>query len=165
MTALRQDERIVLAIAPNARGFGYVAFEGPQCPLDWGVKEIRGRNNDEVRARVSELIDWFQPDVLLLKRDNASALRQSRRTRHLVPSLERMAERCCIDVWTFSRQDIRNRFALIRAVTKHEIAVAICVQLPEFDLWLPRPRKIWMSEDPRYGIFDAAALVFVFFGN
>lgn len=40
------------------------------------------------------------------------------------------------------------------AFTKYEIAKAIARRIPAFAHRLPRLRKLWMSEDPRQGLFD-----------
>ena len=47
--------------------------------------------------------------------------------------------------------------------TKREIAEAIVREFPELEPRLPPVRKIWMSEDVRMSIFDAAALAITFF--
>jgi hypothetical protein len=47
--------------------------------------------------------------------------------------------------------------------TKGGIAETIAKHIPAFDRFLPPRRKLWMSEDVRMGLFDAAALAFTFF--
>jgi hypothetical protein len=39
----------------------------------------------------------------------------------------------------------------------------IAKHIPAFERYIPPPRKPWMSEDPRMGLFDAVALGLVFF--
>jgi hypothetical protein len=63
----------------------------------------------------------------------------------------------------FSRQKVRQAFAALHASTKYEIALAVVGQLPELMPRLPRFRKLWMSEDERMAIFDAAALALTYF--
>jgi hypothetical protein len=48
-------------------------------------------------------------------------------------------------------------------MTKNEIAEAIARRVPALHLYVPPARKPWMSEDARMGIFDAAALAFMYF--
>jgi hypothetical protein len=50
-------------------------------------------------------------------------------------------------------------------VTKHKIAEAIAKHIPALDLYVPPARKPWMSENARMGIFDAAALAWLFFDS
>ena len=45
MTYATHDRERVLAIQPTTRGFGFAVFEGPQEPIDWGVKEVRKNKN------------------------------------------------------------------------------------------------------------------------
>jgi hypothetical protein len=61
---------------------------------------------------------------------------------------------------SFSRADMRACFGQI---AKREIAEAIVREFPELEPRLPPVRKIWMSEDRRMNIFDAAALAMTFF--
>jgi hypothetical protein len=49
------------------------------------------------------------------------------------------------------------------ATTKQKIAEMIAKQIPALNLYVPPERKPWMSEDPRMGIFDAAALAWMYF--
>ena len=60
---------------------------------------------------------------------------------------------------------MKECFASVGAGTKYEIAKAIATQIPAFAHRLPRLRKIWMSEDPRQSLFDAAALGLTFFAR
>jgi hypothetical protein len=48
-------------------------------------------------------------------------------------------------------------FASIRA------RCARAKHIPAFERHVPPPRKPWMSEDARMGLFDAAALALIFF--
>ena len=48
---------------------------------------------------------------------------------------------------------------------KQMVAEAIAKHIPAFERYVPPPRKPWMSEDSRMGLFDAAALGLVFFQN
>ena len=46
---------------------------------------------------------------------------------------------------------------------KQVIAGLIAKHIPAFERHVPPPRKSWMSEDARMGLFDAAALALLFF--
>jgi hypothetical protein len=46
---------------------------------------------------------------------------------------------------------------------KQMLASLIAKHIPAFERHVPPPRKPRMSEDARMGLFDAAALVLVFF--
>jgi hypothetical protein len=56
-----------------------------------------------------------------------------------------------------------SAFAEFGLPNKHSMAELIAKHIPALEHYLPPPRKPWMSEDARMGIFDAAALALVFF--
>jgi hypothetical protein len=66
-------------------------------------------------------------------------------------------------VHAYSRHDIESAFAPYGVANKHQIAELIARNIPAFERYVPPPRKPWMSEDVRMGLFDAAALGLVFF--
>jgi len=74
-----------------------------------------------------------------------------------------MAERYSIPLSSISREKVRQHFAYLGEPTKDAIAAAIVKHIPVFERFLPPPRKAWMSEHARMGIFDAAALALTFF--
>jgi Holliday junction resolvasome RuvABC endonuclease subunit len=63
----------------------------------------------------------------------------------------------------FTRSDIKAAFVSHNASTKQQIAQAVSLELPDLAPWLPPPRKIWLSEDRRLGMFDAASLALTFY--
>lgn len=63
----------------------------------------------------------------------------------------------------YTKVKVQAAFAAENAKTRPEIARAIAARLPVFAPKLPPLRKIWMSEDPRQSLFDAAALGMTYF--
>jgi hypothetical protein len=63
----------------------------------------------------------------------------------------------------YSRAQVIEQFEERGATTKQRIAETITKHIPALGLYVPKARKPWMSEDARMGIFDAAALAWVFF--
>jgi hypothetical protein len=57
-----------------------------------------------------------------------------------------------------SRTATRERFAHSSRASKYALAQAVAARFPELAHRLPPKRKPWMSEDPRFAIFEAAAL-------
>lgn len=154
----RSKTRFVLAVVPTCHGFSFVLFEGPEAPFDWGIKDIRGRTkNTGTLDAVKGLLTRYRPEVLILE-ETASGRRRATRIRRLFRMLTHLADTEGISVARYSRRDIRECFSSVGAKTKYEIAKAISNQIPAFTHRLPPIRKIWMSEDPRQSLFDAAAL-------
>jgi len=156
--------RLVLAIYPNARGFAFVVFEGPFAPVDWGTMVARGAaKNRQCIRRVGELFSRFQPDVVVLQ--DMSTTPRARRIQRLNEAIAMLGETQGIILTKRSREDVRKQFEYLHSPTKHQIAIAIARHVPAFERLLPPVRKPWMSESGRMGIFDAAALIFAFFGS
>ena len=155
-------ERLILAISPTARGFGFVVLEGCNRTIDWGAKEARGDKNRVVLAKAAELMSCYTPDLLVLENVEGPESRRANRIRNLHRKLAELAKAREISVRRFARSEIKAAFASRKASTRYEIAQLISQELPDLVPWLPPPRKIWMSEDRRLSIFDAASLALTF---
>lgn len=159
----QQGERLILAIYTTTHGFGFVVLEGPNRMIDWGTKDARRDKNRVVLAKAAELMSWYQPDLLVLEHALGPESRRNDRIRQLHGQLVELAKAHKTAVRQFARSEIRTAFASREAVTRYEIAEAISRELLDLAPWLPPPKKIWMSEDPRLSIFDAASLAITFY--
>ena len=153
----------VLAIDPSTRGFGFAVLEGPNLLIDWGVKETKTDKNKRSLRLISELIEQYEPGVLVLEDYAGKGSRRCRRVAGLIDEISKLAEKRKVRIKEFSRADVQKVFAESGATTKQEIAVGITKRFPELAPRLPRFRKPWMSEDYRMSIFDAVALGIAFF--
>ena len=185
MTAAPPPKGLTLAIHPTHRGFGWVAFEGPFSPYDWGMVFTRRRKNAHCLRRTEALLGRFLPDTLVLevfdRRRSARAPRITRLGRAMVSlAVDRGVEVAegpprglvriiahgtdelldlGVEVAIYSRGDVRACFANVGAGTRQEIAEAVARHIDAFRHQLPRKRRSWESEDRRMAIFAAAALV------
>jgi hypothetical protein len=157
---------LTLAVSLSNRGFAYVFFEAPQTPYDWAVCEIRGNEkNDQIVKRVSKLIQTYRPETLVLENIETASAKHSSRLQKLSRQMSHLAECEGVSVCAYDRKAIRAAFAPLGAKTKVQIAHAIGNAIPAFIHRLPPIRKIWMSEDARQMLFDAAALGMTFSGQ
>ena len=155
---------LVTAIYLNSRGFAFVLFEGELAPLNWGTIEARGENKRErILSRIDGLLSRYKPDLVVLQDTSHTGTHRPHRIRRLNETIAEAAEEYGFPVLTFSRAEVRERFAYLGSVTKDTIAAAIAKHIPAFERFLPPPRKLWKSEDAQMGIFDAAALALTFF--
>ncbi len=156
----------VLSIYPTSKGYAFVLFEGEQAPYDWGVKDIRKRGKNEATLEgLKSLIERYRPDYLIIEDCTEKGSRRSSRIRRLYRTITHYAESECIEVSRISRKEIHTCFASVGATRKYDIAQAIALHIPAFAHRLPPLRKIWMSEDPRQSLFDAAALGLTFYAE
>lgn len=161
MTSRNPNPTRVLAIDPTSRGFGYVVFETPTTPVDWGGKVIRQQEESKILAKVLELIRHYRPKIIVLEDHRGS--RRCARVQSLLDGVCRLATTEGIKSRCFPVSRVKKVFRTFSANTKHEIALAIAQQIPELAPRLPRYRKAWMSEGYGMAIFDAAALALTYF--
>lgn len=154
----------VLAIYPFHRGVAYTLFETPLSPLDWGVKRIRGAKKNALLFEAAQrLIDLHQPEVLVLE-DSADLIgRRSQRSHRLQTLIVGCAQARAIEVRALRKKDIRECFKQLGAVNRYEIAQVIGARVHAFERHVPPPRRLWMREDERIGLFGAASLAMTFY--
>jgi Holliday junction resolvasome RuvABC endonuclease subunit len=145
----------VLAIDPSTRGFGFAVLEGPTRLIDWGVKETKTNKKKRSLKLIAELIDRYQPSVVVVEDYAGKGSRRCRRIQGLIGDISKLAEKRKIRVRSFSQAKVKQAFSESGASNKHETAVAVANRFPELAPRLPRFRKPWMSEDYRMSIFDA----------
>lgn len=158
------DGDVVLAIYPSTRGIAFALMKSPLAAIDWGIKGAYGVDkNALLLKRVAELLEINQPDVVVLEDPTSARLRRAARIGRLTRAIERRAEDQVIDVHRYSRATVQECFGQFGARTRYEVAVAIATRIAAFERFLPPPRKLWMSEDSRMGIFRAAALALTYY--
>ena len=155
----RKRPKLVLAIYFQTKGFGFVLLQHWASPVDWGTPEIVGPDRATRHLkRIDALLRLHTPDVLILQDTSKTGTRRAPRIRALNRRTLKLAKRHGIPVRAYSREQVLDYFEDLGAATKHRIAENIAKRIPALSLYVPPPRKPWKSEDPRMGIFDAAAL-------
>jgi hypothetical protein len=155
----------VLAIHPTSRGFGWILFEGPSSPFDWGTVEVEDDKRAASLARVAELLKKSQPDVLALEASDADDTRRAPRIQRISKDIAELGEKRGVEVAILPRAAIRNAFAASGATTREEIAEAIAHHIEPLRHRLPQPRKIWVGEHPGVSIFSAAACALAYYAG
>ncbi len=112
--------------------------------------------------KIQDLIEFYEPEVVIMEDYAEKRSRRCTRIQALLKNIAQLAEEKGITNYRVPRTEIRSFYSRFGARTKHERAKLIAEQFPEFELQLPPPRKIWMSEDPRMSIFEAAALALAY---
>lgn len=163
---MRRADRhaLALSIYVNTRGFAFVVFEGHLSPFDWGIREIRGpRKRKGCLTSITQIVDRYAPDVLVIQDTSEHGTKRARWITALNTSIAVLAKDRDIPAFAYSRDQVRDAFERNACPNKHSLAELIAKHIPAFERYVPPPRKPWMSEDRRMGLFDAAALGLVFF--
>jgi hypothetical protein len=154
----------MLAMYVNSRGFAFVLFEGTLSPYDWGIFELRGAKRDAICLhKMRQLLDRYDVDALVIQNTDPDGTRRALRLTALNAAVEAAARQHGLPVFKYSRDDVYRTFASAGFSNKQMLAELIVKHIPAFERYSPPPRKPWMSEDARMGLFDAAALALVFF--
>lgn len=165
MANVQKEEvhKLVLAIDPASRGFGYALFEGPQKPMNWGIAEIRFQKNKRSFDRIKKLISFYEPEVVVLEDCFGEGSHRCARVRKFIDQVSDYADLLGIETKKYSRGRIQEVFSIFGAQTKYGIVRKISEWLPVFSSRVPPERKPWMSEDRRMNIFDAVALALTYY--
>lgn len=152
----------VLGVSQSPRDYGFAILEGPATLVDWGVRGLGKQKRRESLAKLTALISWYKPDVIVVEACQDDC-RRGANVRARIRDLVILAKSLGIRVLQVTRSTVRKCFEPHRARTKEEIAKVIARELPELFHRQPRKRKLWTSEDPRMHIFDATALALAFY--
>ena len=156
---MNEETVIILALFPNTRGLGYACLVMPEKKLkDSGVLTIRPICNSKILERIKTFIDFFKPEIVVIKDYGSDYSRQERRGARLVESITKYAKEMRLPVYHYTRQQVRDIFEQFGAKSKTEIAQRIIVWLPELEFHAPRIRKNTMAEEYYMGEFDAISL-------
>lgn len=159
-----QSKQLVLALHPVSLGVTFALFEGPLSPIDWGLKDTRGkRRNARALEAAKKLIDNLRPDTLVFEECIGPHSRRAQRVKRLLRLITTYAVGQGIEVHSYARTSIRECFKAHGAVTRYEIAQVIAGLITAFGHKLPPLRKAWMAEDTRMWLFDAASVAMTYY--
>jgi hypothetical protein len=152
----------VLAVDLRSRSFGFVVFEGPDQPLDWGVKIFRNIGGRKVPAgaKLLPLLIEFHPTVVLLRSTVWKAPKTRHQLRSVLNRIQRRSDRIAIRL--ISPQRIGRTFDdPLR--NKNVLAARVAARFPDLAWKLPPQRRFPYREHYRMSIFDAAALALAYY--
>jgi Holliday junction resolvasome RuvABC endonuclease subunit len=155
----RDPPDFVLGVHPTSRGFGWMLFEGPLSPFDWGTVEIEHDKHHGTLARIKKLSARYRPSVLILEEFEGEATRRARRIRRICHAIISAADDWEVAVAVYSRAQIQSAFATTGARTRAEIAHAVLTNVAALRYRTPPPQKPWIGEHPNTSLFSATACV------
>ena len=152
-----QRSSLVVAIDLSSRGFGYAVFDGPTELVDWGTHQITGDRDVNAALKIKQLLDWYEPQQLVLEDCDAPGALKRTRVRVLSKFLTRSAEALGLEVVRVAWTAVRDVCGKSPKTNKWTIASAMAALFPGLQQHLPKRRQ-WTGEDARMDMFDAAAL-------
>lgn len=159
MTNLRAGENLILSIAPNTKGFGYVVVEPPVRLLDWGVREVKGRSAVEIRRVLEAVYARYRAKTCLCRTPKRNTGKRAR-SRTIAQVFAKLAVR---DQAIYRAVESGTIAAFFKqqggAENKDDVARIVATLIPGLGHVVPGRRRTWASEHRRMGLFDAAAAV------
>lgn len=149
---------LVLAVHPYTKGMGWVAFEAPFVPYDWGFACPKRERNRRCLWRLDKILATLQPELLVLEVSNRPMAPACPSVYKLYRSFIALAAARGIAVAAYSRADVQTCFAPVGAKTRQEIAEAIARHIAVFESLTPPARRPWNPQHRNMALFNAAAL-------
>ncbi len=148
---------LTMAIFPNAMGFGYAVMKNAMSVEAEGIVREKKRpiSNAQVLAKIREKMAYYQPDTIVVEKIEGS--QKSKRIARLIEDIIDHAEQQMLEVFRFSREDIRFVFSNFSTYTKFEIAQKIMENIPKMRCKKILKRTPYESEHVNMAIFDAIA--------
>ena len=156
--------RRVLALHVTTRGFAFCLFNGPDDLYDWGIKHVgRGNKNAQSLLSIEQLIVRYDPHAIAFEDVSAIGSKRVARVRHLHRDIERLCDRASIDPYAYPWELVFSAIGRGQAKTRHDLSLLVANMIPTLARRLPPKRKIWLPQDPRQALFDAASLGLTFY--
>jgi hypothetical protein len=155
---------LVFAVHATAFGFGWVLFEGPRSPLDWGIVSARIKREGKLFARFERILNRYEPSVLVMEAFEGREAQRSDRIQTIYRELTHRAQLRDMHTPVYGRDVVSAFFGKDGIANRYDIAREVIERIPALAPRIPRTRKAWDSEDPRQSLFDAAALALTYFG-
>lgn len=161
----RRHNRVVLAIDPTSRGFGYAVLALANDRLiDSGIRQVLPAEMEQrALPKVAQLIEYFVPNIVVVEDNSHPSCRRRGRGRALIDGVMEVAETMNVAVGRVAAISVREHYRERDAKNKDAIARAIVERFPRLQPVLPPLRdKIWLPPSERMSIFDSIAFATVF---
>ena len=133
-----------VAVEVTTRGLSFVALEGTDRLLDWGIRR-QANTESQVAERTKSFVKLFKPDVLILEEPAGS--NKGKHIRSGLALLEQAAH----------GHGIRTIAIEWCSSDRKDVADQIVKRFPALRLALPEISKYSESKSPSYSVFVAAA--------
>lgn len=155
----KEKTNVTLTIYPNTFGIGYVVSASPKDILDFGLKAIKTKELKAYQKKIDWLLDYCKPDIVLVQDFNKGNGLVAKRTHTLLDELKTKVRAKGLEIFQYTRNDIRQAFIASDAETKYDIAMKILEWYPMLESRKPKKRTAYLAEHYQMGVFDAFSLL------
>ena len=114
------EKRVALVLYPNTIGIGYLVCKSPDDIYDYGIRKIQPFSGYKYIKRVKWLIDYAKPDIVILMDYKKNPKKISKRIQTCIEDVITLANNHNLEVYSYSREQIRQVFVQFRARTKYD---------------------------------------------
>lgn len=138
---------------------GYTISETPTEIINYGIARVRPMKKDKYIKRLHRFIHSYRPTIIILRDYKDSGKRISKRVMQTIDAFEKEAEQLSLEVYRYSRKEIKQVFDEFGCNSKYGISKTISTWYPELQHRMPNLRKYPNAEHYQMGVFDAFALM------
>jgi Holliday junction resolvasome RuvABC endonuclease subunit len=160
-----KDSKFVLGIHPTSRGFGWIVFETPLAPFDWGTVEVREDKQAGAIGRLEKLLTKYKPVAVALEQYEGAPAHRAPRIRRVAAAMAKTSRKHGADIAVYSRAAVAEAVAGSHSSTREEIAEIVARKIEPLRSRLPAKRKIWVGESPSLSLFTAAACALTWYAH
>lgn len=162
-TKTANQKSTVLALYPHHKALGYAVMDIPTDVRSSNYRYLTPKNPMHYIDYVSNLIERYQPDLILLESEKSRKSNRGTRMQEMFYRIEDVITKLNYPLKHYSRKVITDTFF---GLNKPEIADMIIQQFPSYAEKRPQTRaKHDGSESPAWSEFDALSLVITHFAQ
>lgn len=159
----RQINKTILCLYPNTFGVCYAVFDTPNDLVDYGIGYVRPVNNKKSILKVKKYLDFFKPDIVLLRELTNPNSKINKRNKKLINLICDEAHLQKLKIHQYTRTQIKDALSNFKVATKYQISKKIIEWFPVLEKCEYPYRKEWMAESHNVGVFDAISLAAVYY--
>lgn len=153
---MNKENPVILALYPNSIGIGYVCIQVPEKLIDYGIASIQPISNGKLLRRTERFMDYYKPKLIILKETEPA--KNSNRVNKLIHAITTLSGEKGLQVYRYTKQQIKDVFEIFGASTKYEIVEKIVKMLPDLAPRAPGTREWYEKEHYQMGLFHAVSL-------
>lgn len=158
-----KKRKTILSIFPNTVGICYAVFFGNEL-VDYAIGYIRPVNNKKAIDRVTKYLDYYKPDVVIIRELSKPTAVLNRRNNKLIKSIiELINNKQKIELQTYSRNKIQEIFSLFDVYSRFQIMKKLIYWFPQLEVFEYPYRKDFMGEHSNTGLFTAVSQAVTYF--
>jgi len=146
----------ILAVELRAARLGYAVFETPEELRDFGAAWFESPAS--ARARITRLLEFYRPSVLVLRGGSARYPRNMRKRRVIARIARDEARKLEIPIAHMTELAFNSYFGSYSCRDKYDVAAVLVARFPGLAWRLPSRPKFYDPEPRSMLYFDSIAL-------